>query len=93
VEVLKRWTRLVKGLQIRRRLQAQYPAGTDTGTHLLDGRDVNVEGKSTSEPRIRRRSIDTVPESGSVLQDAVMSEAGRLGKTVGMFLRSVCRVN
>jgi len=57
-----------------------------------DGRDVNVEGKSTSEPRIVVEASSTSSRNLVLCsQDAVMSESWRVGDS-GMFLRSVCRV-
>ena len=65
-DVLRRWTRLIKGLQIRRRLQAQYQRA-DAGTNLRgDDHDTNVKGKQQIVVEVS--SVD--PEAGSVLQDS-----------------------
>jgi len=77
--VLKRWARLVKGLQIRRRLQAQYQR-TDTGAKLHgDSRGANVEGNPTSTQQIVPQVSTADPDPGSVLQashDVAASEVG-----------------
>lgn len=79
-DVLKRWTRLIKGLQIRRRLQAQYQRA-DAGTNLhVDTHDVNVKWKPTSKQQTIVEVSSVVPGPSSVLQgscDAAPSEAGR----------------
>jgi len=72
-DVLKRWARLVKGLQIRRRLQAQYQRA-DTGTNI----DGNVNGNPTKKQQIVVEVSNTDPEPGPVLQgphDVTASEA------------------
>ena len=74
-DVLKRWARLVKGLQIRRRLQAQYQR-SETGVDLRGGtHDVNTKGKPTIVVEVS--SVDLEPNSempGS--HDIATSEAG-----------------
>ena len=78
-DVLKRWARLVKGLQIRRRLQAQYQR-TDAGVHLHGGNhDAIVPGNPTGTQRIVFQVSTADPEPGSVLQgshDVATSEVG-----------------
>lgn len=78
-DVLKRWARLVKGLQIRRRLQTQYQRA-DTGVNLHgDNRDMNVNGNPTRTQRIVVRVSSADPEPDSVLQsshNATTSEVG-----------------
>lgn len=79
-DVLKRWTRLVKGLQIRRRLQAQYQR-TDMGADLpTTTRDVDVRGKPTSEQQIVVDVSSADPELVSIQQvshDRTTSVTGR----------------
>ena len=73
--MLKRWTRLVKGLQIRRRLQAQYQR-VDVGANRRgDTRDVDAHGKQHIIVEVS--SAD--PEPGPTPRDshdAATSEAG-----------------
>lgn len=66
-DVLKRWARLVKGLQIRRRLQTQYQR-PDTEANLHgDNCETDVKRTPTGkEIAIQVSNMD--PESGSVLQ-------------------------
>jgi len=67
-DALKRWARLVKGLQIRRRLQAQYQRA-DTGINLhRDNRDVDVKEKTTSKQQIVVEVSSADPGPGPVLQ-------------------------
>ena len=67
-DVLKRWARLVKGLQIRRRLQAQYQR-TDAGADLHGGdRDTDIQRKPTSKRQIAAPASTGDLELGSVLQ-------------------------
>lgn len=69
-DVLKRWARLVKGLQIRRRLQAQYQR-TNTETELHgDNRDMDVKRKPTSKQQIVVQPSSAEPKPGPALQDS-----------------------
>lgn len=84
-DVLKRWTRLIKGLQIRRRLQAQYQR-TDTGADLhKDNCNADVERKPTSERQIIVEASSADPELGSALyasHDVKTPEGGGSGAEV-----------
>ena len=76
---MKRWARLVKGLQIRRRLQTQYQR-TDAGTSLHgDNYSANDEGKSTNIQRIVVQVSTADSEPGSVLQGLHDVEAPEVG--------------
>lgn len=68
MDVLKRWARLVKGLQIRRRLQAQYQQSDTGGDHRGDIRDVDASGKPTNKQQIVVGLSGTDPEPCSGLQ-------------------------
>ena len=80
-DVLKRWARLVKGLQIRRRLRAQYQR-TDTGADLGgDTYGVKIKGKPTIVVEVSSADL----EPGSMLQgshDTTLHEADGLGTEV-----------
>lgn len=70
MDVLKRWARLVKGLQIRRRLQAQYQRA-DMVTDLTGGAgDVNAKGELGSKRQIVVETSGAHPEFGSMLQSS-----------------------
>ena len=77
--MLKRWARLVRGLQIRRRLQAQYQRA-DTGANLHgDNRGANVEGKPSGTQQIVPQVSTANPEPGPVFQashDVAASDVG-----------------
>jgi hypothetical protein len=78
-DVLKRWARLVKGLQIRRRLQAQYQRA-DAGVNLHgDNRDTNVKGDPTGTQLIVTQVSTADPEPGSVLQGSHGAAASGVG--------------
>lgn len=67
-DVLKRWARLVKGLQIRRRLQAQYQR-IDTGAGIHgDDRNMDIQKSPANERQIVVQLSNADPELGSVLQ-------------------------
>lgn len=80
-DVLKRWARLVKGLQIRRRLQAQYQR-PDTETNLHgDNCDTDVKGTPTGKQEIIQVS-NVDPEPGTVLQGPYGVETAKDGGLV-----------
>jgi len=67
-DVLKRWARLVKGLQIRRRLQSQYQR-PDTEANLHgDTRDTDVKRTPAGKQEITIQVSNMDPEPGSMLQ-------------------------
>jgi len=76
---LKRWARLVKGLQIRRRLQAQYQRPDAEANLHGDSRAANVGGKPTGTQQTVVQVSTADPEPGSALQgshDVATSEIG-----------------
>ena len=76
---MKRWARLVKGLQIRRRLQTQYQRPDAQANPHGDRRGANVEGKPTGTQQIVVQVSAADPEPGSALQGShgvATSEAG-----------------
>ena len=84
-DVLKRWARLVKGLQIRRRLQTQYQRADAAVDIHGDDRDANVKGKTSGTQQIIVQVSTADPEPDSVLQgshDVATSEVGESGPEV-----------
>ena len=82
---MKRWARLVKGLQIRRRLQAQYQRPDAEANLHGDSRAANAGGKPTGTQQIVVQVSTADPEPGSALQgshDVATSEVGGLDAEV-----------
>ena len=81
MDVLKRWARLVKGLQIRRRLQAQYQRA-DTGGEPHGGiRNADIKRSPMSKQKIIVQAPSAGLEPDPALQDSHNVEASEAGES------------
>ena len=80
-QAIKRWIRLVQGLRIRQRLQAQYASGTAEDQRQSEkqntDRDEKAEGEEMGAP-VRSRSVMSLSNDTSFPQEATTSGGGFL---------------